>query len=129
LRISPSVICCDRRNYVSLTRLQMEAKRRIGKKCAGIHYCASQGNLQLVETHILADQSALNAQNSRTFSSVLYKANGRVEVVKQLIEWRVDLEAKDYSGWTALHIAALSGRHAETRMLIEARADVNAKTK
>ena len=101
----------------------------MGKKCARIHYCASKGKLQLVELHILADQSALNAQNSRTFSSVLYKANGRVGVVKQLIEWRVDLEAKDYSGWTALHIAALAGRHAETRMLIEARADVNAKTK
>ena len=111
-----------------MTHPQEEAQRRIGKR-RGIHYYASVGNSELVELHILADQSALNAQNSRTFSSVLYKANGRVEVVKQLIEWRVDLEAKDYSGWTALHIAALAGRHAETRMLIEARADVNAKTK
>ena len=103
----------------------------MGKKCAGIHYCAGKGNLLFVELHILADQSALNAQDLRSHCSALEKSilTREVQVVKQLIEWRVDLEAKDYSGWTALHIAALTGRHAETRMLIEARADVNAKTK
>jgi ankyrin repeat protein len=107
----------------------MEAKRRMGKKCAGIHYCASQGKLQLVELHILADQSALNARTKN--SSVLNRANSRVdrEVVKQLIEWRVDLEAKDSLGWTAMYLAALIGEHPKIRMLIEARADVNAKTK
>jgi ankyrin repeat protein len=108
----------------------MEANRRMGKKCAGIHHCASQGKLQLVELHILADQSALNTR-TKNYSSVLMRADSRVDsrVVKQLIEWRVDSEAKDSLGCTAMHIAALRGDHAKIRMLIEARADVNAKTK
>ena len=52
-----------------------------------------------------------------------------VAVVKQLIEWRVDLEKKNQHGWTALYLAALVGRYAIISMLIEARADVEAKAK
>ncbi len=83
-----------------------------------------------MELHILADQSALNARTKNQNSSVLDKARSTV-VVKQLIEWRVDLEAKDDGGlgWTAIYLASLIGDHAKIRMLIEARADVNAKTK
>ena len=117
--------------FVALTRPQMEAKRRLGKKYPNIHYCALRGNLQLVELHILADQSALNAQDLRSHCSALEKSISRreVQVVKQLIEWRVDLEAKNKWGWTALYYAALIGRHEKMRMLIEARADVNCKDK
>jgi len=52
-----------------------------------------------------------------------------VAVVKQLLEWRVDLEKKNQHGWTALYLAALVGRNAIISMLIDARADVEAKAK
>ena len=51
-------------------------------------------------------------------------------IVKQLIDWKADLEASNQFGWTAMYCAAF-GNEGQTkiRMLSEAKADVNAKTR
>src|SRR5207248_569371 len=50
-----------------------------------------------------------------------------VEMVKLLLENGADVDAKDYYGWTALHIAAESGDEALVRLLLDKGADPNTK--
>ena len=49
-------------------------------------------------------------------------------IVKQLIDWKADLEASNPFGWTAMYCAAF-GNETKIRMLSEAKADVNAKSR
>ncbi len=49
-------------------------------------------------------------------------------IVKQLIDWKADLEASNRYGWTAMYMAAF-GNETKIRMLSEAKADVNAKSR
>jgi hypothetical protein len=49
-------------------------------------------------------------------------------IVKQLIDWKADLEASNRFGWTAMYCAAF-GFQTKIRMLSEAKADVNAKSR
>jgi ankyrin repeat protein len=48
--------------------------------------------------------------------------------VRLLLEKGADVEAKDNSGWTALHYAARRGHEAVVRLLLEKGVDVEAKT-
>jgi ankyrin repeat protein len=125
-----------------LTHPQEEAQRRIGKR-RGIHYYASDGNSELVELHILADANALDAQSyssgtdallsfyqaTHRHTPVLFEALNKIGVLMNLIEWGVDLEARNELGETALYLTALQGNHTAMRMLIKAGARVNAQTK
>ena len=55
---------------------------------------------------------------------------GYVEVVKVLLgDPRVDVRALDKEGWSALHFAANSGHDEMVSLLLEDKADGNAKTK
>jgi Ankyrin repeats (many copies) len=62
--------------------------------------------------------------------SLLHRAsaNGRVDVVKFLIDKRAKLEADDGYGWTPLHLAAKGGNLHVVKLLVEAGANVRAGT-
>mgnify|MGYP000364283700 CR=1 FL=1 len=53
--------------------------------------------------------------------------SGRNDVVKALLEKKVDIESKDGDGWTPLHFAACQGHDDVVQTLLENQADVNAK--
>jgi ankyrin repeat protein len=52
---------------------------------------------------------------------------GFISCVQRLLERKVDVDAKDNGGETALHKAACNGHEAVVRLLLEHEADVNAK--
>jgi len=54
---------------------------------------------------------------------------GDVARVKKLLEKGADLNARDVSGWTPLHEAALNGRFGIAELLIKHGADLNARDK
>lgn len=55
----------------------------------------------------------------------LAASNGLSRVARRLIDAGVDLDAKDYSGWTAMKHASCIGRDEIVQALIEAGADLN----
>jgi len=54
---------------------------------------------------------------------------GDVEKVKKLLEEGADVNAKDFLGFTSLHLAASNGHFNVVKLLIEKGADVNAKVR
>ncbi|KAJ1478695.1 ankyrin repeat-containing domain protein, partial [Baffinella frigidus] len=54
---------------------------------------------------------------------------GKNNEVRQLIAQRADVAATDVRGWTLLHHAAMYDRHFIVKMLLNASADLTAKTK
>jgi len=52
---------------------------------------------------------------------------GKIEAVKQHLAAGTDVDAKGMTGWTPLHMAAMSGRKEIAELLIAKGADVNAE--
>jgi len=78
------------------------------------------------ESEILIDK----AVRLDPYSSPLHTAaqKGDVDAVRQLIADRVNVDAKDYHGKTALHVAAENGHEKVAALLIEAGADKEVRT-
>lgn len=75
------------------------------------------------------DKKGAEQQNSQPFELTIHAAamTGNVEVVKQYIAAKADLNEKDPYGTTPLTITATFNKPEITRLLIEAGADLNAK--
>ena len=54
-------------------------------------------------------------------------SEGRLEIVRALIENEAEVNATDKDGWTPLHLATAEGHLEDTKVLIENGADINTK--
>ena len=50
-------------------------------------------------------------------------------MVAQLLQAKAEIEARNSDGWTALHLAAVTGKEAVVETLLRAKADPNAVDK
>ncbi|GAB3678336.1 ankyrin repeat domain-containing protein [Salinisphaera aquimarina] len=95
-----------------------------------IHYAAARGSVSAVEA-ALANGVSKNLRTRRGQTPLILAAeNGRLDIVRRLIQADAQLEARDgRNGFTALHWAAERYRPAIARALIAAGAAVNAENK
>jgi len=84
----------------------------------------------LVSSRAFAGTNAVKATNLDQKSLLLLTTtqSGDTEIVGELIAKKINIEAKDDYGRTALHVAAEHGQAEVATMLIEAGADIEART-
>jgi ankyrin repeat protein len=88
-------------------------------------------NMNLINDLIVLGAN-LEWQDEDNFNRTpLHKAaiNGRVKIVRMLIDAGADLNVQDEKGWTPLHYPAWAGRVEIARMLIDAGAKLNVQDK
>lgn len=88
-----------------------------------------KGNLQLLR-EILAEKPALVNGFSPKFGSPLFAAVliGNLDLVKELLSLKADINARNVAGFTALHMAAEQGFDEIAVYLLENGADINAES-
>ena len=109
-----------------LDHFSREAKR----KSEGNEKHAQRGGAQDIETAII--QALAPLQNTLNFEGLISKTNdydqtlahfavlfGYIKLLRQLVEWNIDLTIADVNGLTALHCAYKKGDRACVELLIE----------
>jgi ankyrin repeat protein len=90
--------------------------------CLAVH----NGHAEIVDLLLFSGANNKVKVVSSLLSLAIYK--NRIEVVKVLLKHKIDVEARDAKGWTALHLAAQENRSIAIELLFEAGADIEAKT-
>ncbi|KAM0431394.1 hypothetical protein ACHAPT_005371 [Fusarium lateritium] len=95
---------------------------------APLHWAASIGHTATVEVLLQQERLDLDATDLAGFTA-LHKAaeNGRVEIVKLLIDSGADVEASGDGQDTALHRAVAKGQMESVKVLLSLRADKGAR--
>lgn len=93
-----------------------------------IHEAAKNGNLEKVKALLEDNPELLNEKDSQGFTP-LHSAvtNGRIHIIRFLIEKGADIEIKNNNGLSPLFTALDRGRDPAAHLLIEKGADVNVK--
>jgi ankyrin repeat protein len=96
---------------------------------ADIFAAAKAGNLEAVKKFLEDNPALLNAKTKLGDTALHWAASCRqVEVVRFLLSKSPDLEARNITGSTPLHVACRAGNKAIVELLIAAKAQVNAKS-
>ena len=84
----------------------------------------------LISSHVFAAVNAVKATNldPKSLQLLIAAQDGDLEVVKRLIGEKANIETKDDYGRTALHVAAENEQAEVATFLIEAGADLEART-
>lgn len=97
----------------------LEAQDELGDGTALI-WAASHGFDGLVD-RLLADGASINARATNNGMTALHAAaeRGRTLLVRRLIDWNADVDARTRLGDTACHLAAYRGHVDTVRLLLE----------
>ena len=84
----------------------------------------------LISSHVFAAVNAVKATNldPKSLQLLIAAQDGDLEVVKRLIGEKANIETKDDYGRTALHVAAENEQAEVATFLVEAGADLEART-
>ncbi|CCM04321.1 uncharacterized protein FIBRA_06492 [Fibroporia radiculosa] len=93
-----------------------------------IHSAAQNHQTGLVRTLISQDPGLVNALDADGRAPLHWAASsGAIDVVRDLLDRKAEVNLGDTNGWTPLHIAASAGSEDVVRELVGAGADVNAR--
>lgn len=98
-----------------------------------LHRAVLRGDIKAIQIELdkAAQSSAIDERTRDIYKKtplMLTIANVKLEACKLLLERRADLSAKDWGGWTALHLCSSSEDSAKfAELLLEARAPIDEK--
>lgn len=94
-----------------------------------MHRASQSGHVELIHTLITAEVIDANFATDHGYT-LLHAAtdhhSDNTEMVQALLDWGAEVDARDLSGRTPLHMTAYQSDSAETRLLISAGADLQA---
>ena len=121
---------CTPEVAAALDVLHKEMKNRNLKRNGGRPPCGGEARHDEIETAII--QALVPLQNTQGFGEVISKTNdhkqtlahfavhfGYTTLLRQLVEWNIDLSVADVNGFTALHCAYKKGDRVCVDLLLE----------
>ncbi|KAG0493942.1 hypothetical protein HPP92_004936 [Vanilla planifolia] len=111
----------------------MPGKLSRKRRPATIHECAQFGDLLGIQKQLVENPLLINAKNAIMTQTPLHVAAGynQVDIVNYLLEWngpeKVELEARNMYGESALHMAAKNGFSESAQILIKHGSSLEAK--
>ncbi|MCO5546790.1 hypothetical protein L7F22_000226 [Adiantum nelumboides] len=109
-------------------------QRRARARATSVHSLAQAGDVIGLKRKLQESPSLINERNPVMSQTPLHvaAASNRVEIVKFLLEWegleKPEVEAKNMYGETALHLASKNGCSDVAKLLLEGKANLEAKT-
>ncbi|XP_026828523.1 uncharacterized protein LOC105286418 isoform X2 [Ooceraea biroi] len=92
-----------------------------------LHYAIRNNHIDIVKILLTKDANADLIELTSGFTPLHVAAEmGHLELVYFLLEYKVDINAKNNTDWTPIHVAALNGHLEIVNALISEGADVNA---
>lgn len=114
--------CAQEKNTKGQTANTIEAPKQ------NIHDAIIAGNLNVVQQHIKAGSDLNEIEQMSGSSPIITAATfNKKDIVKALIDAKVNLSIQNNDGATALHTAAFFGRIEIVQLLIDANADKTLK--
>ena len=118
----------DRETVKSLLKQAADVNAAQGDGMTALHWAAMNGDLELAQMLIVAGANVRATTRLGTYTPLfLASQQGHGSVIQAIIKAGGDVKAGMPNGTTPLMVAAASGEVEAVRVLIENRADVNAK--
>ena len=118
----------DRETVKSLLKQAADVNAAQGDGMTALHWAAMNGDLELAQMLIVAGANVRATTRLGTYTPLfLASQQGHGSVIQAIIKAGGDVKAGTPNGTTPLMVAAASGEVEAVRVLIENRADVNAK--
>jgi ankyrin repeat protein len=114
----------------------VDAKSEKGTTWTALHLAAHEGHAEVV-TMLIKNHGADSNASTKCANTALHFAaiSGHAEVCRQLVEYGIDVNARNDEQWTALHFAVVYAKYAPVfervqacRLLSELGADISATT-
>ena len=116
-------------NGLEVLKLLIQSGANINAKDKGditpLHIASGGGFIENVKILLQYGADTNLGRNYRPLH--IASAKGYVDVVQALLAVKTDVDFKDRHSWTALHYAAINKQNIVIKLLLDAKADVNAK--